>query len=221
MGINIDGMLLELLTRNGSDLFITSRHAPTLRVNGLLTPLDMPESTPEEVEQIVRSFIGDSEMERLAEDLDIDFAYEVRLPGFGVRRFRGCAFYQRLGMSAVLRTIPVQIPTAAELNHMNNTRPMHVITIEDPIEFVYPINKCMIVQRQVGIHVESFSAALRSALREDPDVILVGELRDLDTIQLAVTAAETGHLVLGTLHTLSASQTINRAVNVFPPQRQS
>ena len=256
MGINIDGMLLELLTRNGSDLFITSRHAPTLRVNGLLTPLDMPESTPEEVEQIVRSFIGDSEMERLAEDLDIDFAYEVRLPGFGVRRFRGCAFYQRLGMSAVLRTIPVQIPTAAELllpppvmkliefhqglvlitgptgsgktttlasliNHINNTRPMHVITIEDPIEFVYPINKCMIVQRQVGIHVESFSAALRSALREDPDVILVGELRDLDTIQLAVTAAETGHLVLGTLHTLSASQTINRAVNVFPPQRQS
>ena len=206
MALNLDGILLELLTKSGSDLFISSGHSPALRVNGDMVFLDFEPSKNEDVHELLKNFLTDSDFERLETELDVDFAYETRLPGFGVRRFRGCAFHQRLGTSFVLRSIPIQIPTVTELalpaeimkfldyhqglvlvtgptgsgktttlaaliNHINNTKPLHIITLEDPIEFVYPINKCMIVQRQVGTHVDAFSSALRSALREDPDVI--------------------------------------------------
>jgi twitching motility protein PilT len=105
---------------------------------------------------------------------------------------------------------------AAMVNHLNETEYGHILTIEDPIEFVHDSKKCLINQREVGPHTLSFSNALRSALREDPDCILVGELRDLETIRLALSAAETGHLVFGTLHTSSAAKTIDRIVDVFP-----
>jgi twitching motility protein PilT len=105
---------------------------------------------------------------------------------------------------------------AAMVNHVNENEYAHILTIEDPIEFVHESKKCLINQREVGPHTHSFSAALRSALREDPDVVLVGELRDLETIRLALSAAETGHLVFGTLHTSSAAKTIDRIVDVFP-----
>ena len=105
---------------------------------------------------------------------------------------------------------------AAMVNHLNENEYGHVLTIEDPIEFVHESKKCLINQREVGPHTLSFSNALRSALREDPDAVLVGELRDLETIRLALTAAETGHLVFGTLHTSSAAKTIDRIVDVFP-----
>jgi twitching motility protein PilT len=105
---------------------------------------------------------------------------------------------------------------AAMINHINETEYGHILTIEDPIEFVHPSKKCLINQREVHRDTHGFSEALRSALREDPDVILVGEMRDLETIRLALTAAETGHLVFGTLHTSSAAKTIDRIVDVFP-----
>ena len=105
---------------------------------------------------------------------------------------------------------------AAMVNHVNELEYAHILTVEDPIEFVHESKKCLINQREVGPHTLSFANALRSALREDPDVILVGELRDLETIRLALTAAETGHLVFGTLHTSSAAKTIDRIVDVFP-----
>jgi twitching motility protein PilT len=105
---------------------------------------------------------------------------------------------------------------AAMVNHVNDNEYGHILTVEDPIEFVHESKKCLINQREVGPHTLSFNNALRSALREDPDVILVGELRDLETIRLALTAAETGHLVFGTLHTSSAAKTIDRVVDVFP-----
>ncbi len=105
---------------------------------------------------------------------------------------------------------------AAMINHVNEKEFGHILTVEDPIEFVHESKKCLINQREVGPHTLSFNNALRSALREDPDVILVGELRDLETIRLALTAAETGHLVFGTLHTSSAAKTIDRIVDVFP-----
>jgi twitching motility protein PilT len=110
---------------------------------------------------------------------------------------------------------------AALIHHINLTREAHIITIEDPIEFVHQNNKSLVNQRELGSHTKSFANALKSALREDPDVILVGELRDLETISLAITAAETGHLVFGTLHTNSAPKTIDRIIDVFPGDQQS
>jgi twitching motility protein PilT len=109
---------------------------------------------------------------------------------------------------------------AALLNIINDERRDHIITIEDPIEFIHPSKGCVVNQRQVGPHTGSFARALRAALREDPDVIAIGELRDLETISLALTDAETGHLVLATLHTSSAIRTVNRVLGVFPPNQQ-
>jgi twitching motility protein PilT len=109
---------------------------------------------------------------------------------------------------------------AAMVNHLNETEYGHILTVEDPIEFVHESKKCLINQREVGPHTMSFQNALRSALREDPDAILVGELRDLETIRLAMTAAETGHLVFGTLHTSSAAKTIDRIIDVFPAEEK-
>ena len=109
---------------------------------------------------------------------------------------------------------------AAMINHLNENEYGHILTIEDPIEFVHESKKCLINQREVGPHTLSFNNALRSALREDPDAILVGELRDLETIRLALSAAETGHLVFGTLHTSSAAKTIDRIVDVFPAEEK-
>lgn len=110
---------------------------------------------------------------------------------------------------------------AAMINEINLNKPLHILTIEDPIEYVYPVGKATITQREVGVDVKGFNEALRSALREDPDIILVGELRDYETISLALTAAETGHLVMGTLHTTSAPQTIDRIIDACPSHAQS
>ena len=110
---------------------------------------------------------------------------------------------------------------AAMIDFLNNDFEGHVLTIEDPIEFIHDSKKCLVNQRELGPHTYSFANALRAALREDPDVILVGEMRDLETIQLALTAAETGHLVFGTLHTSSAPKTVDRIIDVFPPNQQA
>jgi len=110
---------------------------------------------------------------------------------------------------------------AALVDLMNRTRQDHIITIEDPIEFVHPSKQCLVTQRQVGVHTRSFKAALRAALREDPDIILVGEMRDLETVSIAIETAETGHLVFGTLHTTTAASTIDRIIDQFPADRQS
>lgn len=110
---------------------------------------------------------------------------------------------------------------AAMIDHANKHRKDHIITVEDPIEFVHQSQGCMVNHREVGLHTESFSAALRGALREDPDIILVGEMRDLETIRLAVEAAATGHLVFGTLHTTNAPKTVDRVIEVFPPEEQN
>ncbi len=144
---------------------------------------------------------------------------------------------EQLGMPPILRElcdkekglILVTGPTgsgksttlAAMIDYLNDTFEGHILTIEDPIEFVHKSKKCLVSQREMGPHTLSFANALRAALREDPDIILVGEMRDLDTIQLALTAAETGHLVFGTLHTSSAPKTVDRIIDVFPPNQQA
>jgi twitching motility protein PilT len=168
-----------------------------------------------------------------------------RVNGFRTRRGEGAVFrtipsvvmtLDDLGLPPILKEIAekekglvlVTGPTgsgksttlAALIDHINETLEGHILTIEDPIEFVHSSKKCLINQREVGQHTESFDAALRGALREDPDVILVGEMRDLETIALALTAAETGHLVFGTLHTSSAPKTVDRVIDVFPATQQ-
>ena len=147
-----------------------------------------------------------------------------------------CESFEKLNLPDVLKTISEEVrglvlvtgitgsgkstTLAAMVEHINNTRSSHVITIEDPIEFLHRDKKCIINQREVGVDTISFADALRGALREDPDVILVGEMRDMETVEIALTAAETGHMVLSTLHTIDAMETINRIVSVFPPYQQ-
>ncbi len=109
---------------------------------------------------------------------------------------------------------------AAMIDHINATRHEHIITIEDPIEFVHPAKKCLLNQREIGKHTQSFNASLRAALREDPDIVLVGEMRDLETTRIAIETAETGHLVFGTLHTSTAASTVDRIINQFPAEEQ-
>jgi len=109
---------------------------------------------------------------------------------------------------------------AALIDHINKTKKEHILTVEDPVEFVHKSRNSLVNQREVGRHTVSFASALKAALREDPDIILVGEMRDLETIELAITAAETGHLVFGTLHTSSAAKTVDRIINVFPTNQQ-
>lgn len=144
-------------------------------------------------------------------------ADDLKLPE-GVRRF--C----RLNKGLVLVTGPTgsgkSTTLAAMIDLINETKADHILTVEDPIEFVHQNKKGLVNQREVGNHTKSFASALKAALREDPDVILVGEMRDLETISLGLTAAETGHLVFGTLHTSSAAKTVDRIINVFPADEQ-
>ncbi|UOD35635.1 type IV pilus twitching motility protein PilT [Deferribacteraceae bacterium V6Fe1] len=133
--------------------------------------------------------------------------------------------FTKLSRGLVLVTGPTgsgkSTTLAAMIDYINSTRKDHILTIEDPVEFVHVNKQCLVNHREVSTHTESFSAALRAALREDPDVILVGEMRDLETIELAITAAETGHLVFGTLHTNSAAKTVDRIIDAFPAGQQA
>ncbi|MGN6110021.1 MAG: type IV pilus twitching motility protein PilT [Kofleriaceae bacterium] len=176
----------------------------------------------------------------------LDDELRFRVNAFVQNRGEGAVFrtiptriprFEELGLPPVLRhlceeekgLVLVTGPTgsgksttlAAMIDYLNETMPGHILTLEDPIEFVHAPKRALVNQREVGTQTQSFHAALRSALREDPDVILVGELRDLETISLALTAAETGHLVFGTVHTSSAAKTVDRLVDVFPPAQQA
>lgn len=193
---------------------------------------------------------GDRKAFEETHDVDFSFEMgdiaRFRVNVFMQRRGEGAVFrtipakilsLDQLGMPAVMKDlcqnerglILVTGPTgsgksttlAAMVDYINKDYEGHIITVEDPIEFVHQSNKCLINQRELLRHTHSFANALRAALREDPDVILVGEMRDLETIQLALTAAETGHLVLSTIHTSSAPDTVNRIIDVFPPSQQS
>ena len=250
----LDAYLTRIVEVGASDFHLSSECLPLARLHGGLVSIGDHVISGDDVSQFARLLLDENDWLTLSERKNIDFSYETTLAGMQ-RRFRCNVYMQNLGLSIVMRAIPLQIPRwdecglppsvidltrfsqglvlvtgatscgksttlAALLRHINENRPLHVITIEDPIEYVYTCEKALIHQRQVGMDVDSFQGALRAALREDPDVILIGELRDLETTQLAITAAETGHLVLGTMHTNSAAKTIDRIIDAFPVDQQ-
>jgi twitching motility protein PilT len=147
-----------------------------------------------------------------------------RLAELGLRNLKPIQKFLSYHNGLILVTGPVgagkTTTLAALVAELNETRDDHIITVEDPIEIVQPARRCNITQREVGPHTKSFASALKGALREDPDVIVIGELRDLETIEMAITAAETGHLVIGTMHTSDAATTLNRLLDVFPSAQQ-
>ena len=250
--INLVEVLEEMLKYNSSDLHLTAKAPPTIRVNGDLQPLPGYEPiSGETVQRVMYAAMTQTQRERFEEELELDFSYA--LPG--VARFRVNVYQQRENLGAAFRVIPVEIkplqdlgipavvanfaslprgfvlvtgPTgsgksttlAALVDLANRTRRDHIMTVEDPIEFLHEHKLCLVNQREVGADTTSFHQALKHVLRQDPDIILVGEMRDLETIQVALTAAETGHLVFATLHTQDAAQTIDRIIDVFPPHQQ-
>ncbi len=205
-----------------------------------------PRLSAQDTENLARGFLDEVQLKRLEEIGDVDFAYSNSFGRFRtsvVRQRLGLDLVFRvistnlrtmddLGLPQILKKLteyhnglvlvtgPVgsgkSTTLASLVNEVNNNRHDHIITLEDPIEYIIKTKGCKVTQREVHTHTRSFAAALRGALREDPDVIMVGEMRDLETISLAITASETGHLVLGTLHTGSASRTLDRVLDVFP-----
>ncbi|HKK53767.1 MAG TPA: PilT/PilU family type 4a pilus ATPase [Myxococcota bacterium] len=244
--------LLRLgLEKGASDIHFQVGYLPLYRFHGELVELRYKVLTPQDTEEIVRILI---EHDPLGQDLDFnerDLAYE--LPGEG--RFRVNISRQRRFFNIVLRVIPLQIKSFADLNlpsvlgdiaqvrrgfvlvtgptgmgksttlatmlnEVNRERKSKIVTVEDPIEFVFTHDRSIITQREIGTDTASFPDALRAALRQDPDVIMVGEMRDLETVDTSLKAAETGHLVFSTIHTADVASTINRLVSFFPPEEQ-
>src|SRR6266481_2776312 len=206
-GITLSELLKKMIEMGGSDLHITTNSAPRVRVHGRLRPLDMPPLTAADTKSLAYSVLTDAQKHRFEENLELDFSFGLK----NLARFRGNVFNQRGAVASVFRTIPWEI---------NSEREEHMITIEDPIEFLHNHKKCLVNQREVHADTHSFANSLRAALREDPDVVLIGEMRDLETIESALRIAETGHLTFATLHTNSASSTINRIIDVFPAHQQ-
>lgn len=246
----LDAYFKAMKERGASDLHISVGAPPMIRLHGDMVKLTDKPLTPTDNAQLLFEIMSDHQKEKFKKTRDLDFAYQVedarfRCNVFMDRMGMGGVFriiptkiltIEQLGLpEAVLKFCSYKkglvlvtgatgsgksTTLAALIDHLNSTRNEHIITVEDPIEFVHTNKRCLINQREVGTHTLSFANALRAALREDPDIILVGEMRDLETIELAITAAETGHLVFGTLHTSSAAKTIDRIINVFPTEQQ-
>jgi twitching motility protein PilT len=213
--MDITQLLAFGVQEGASDCHLSAGEPPMLRVNGDLKKLDYAALTKEEVHALVYDIMGDAQRKAFEETHECDFSFEMGT----VARFRVNVFMQRKGTGPTGSGKSTTL--AAMIDYLNTTFEGHILTVEDPIEFVHQSKKCLVNQRELGPHTNSFANALRAALREDPDAILVGEMRDLETIQLALTAAETGHIVFGTLHTSSAPKTVDRIIDVFPPNQQA
>lgn len=247
----INDLLRSMLDRNGSDLFITAGAPPSIKVDGLLSPLTNQPLTPSHTQMLVRSIMNDRQLREFEKTMECQFAISVP----GMSRFRVSAFTQRGSYGMVLRTINTDIPNFEELNlppimpdismtkrglvifvggtgsgkstslaamvgYRNKNSHGHIVTIEDPIEYMHPHESCVVTQREVGVDTESYEIALKNTLRQAPDVILLGEIRDRETMDYAVAFAETGHLCLSTLHANSTNQALDRIINFFPEERR-
>lgn len=243
--MTIQDILAAARGAGASDIHVSVGLPTALRVDGALGPAPFS-LTPAEAEALIRGLVPPLLLADFEAGRDVDFAFAAPGGRQRVNVFRQQGALAatirllngriptlgELGLPEVLLRLAdrpaglvlVTGPTgsgksttlAAAIQHVNQSRPAHILTIEDPVEYVYPAGQALIHQRELGRDTPSFAAALRSALREDPDVILVGEMRDYETISAAVTAAETGHLVFSTLHTMSAAQTIDRIIDACP-----
>lgn len=244
-------LLRNLLTKGGSDLFVTVGAPPSMKIDGKMAPATNQPLTSSHVQVLVRSIMNDKQSREFEETQECNFA--ISLPN--VSRFRVNAFAQRGSPGMVLRVINSEIPKfeslklppvlrdismtkrglvifvggtgsgkstslAAMVGYRNENSFGHIVTIEDPIEFVHKHKNCIITQREVGVDTEDYDIALKNTLRQAPDVILIGEIRDRETMEHAIAFAETGHLCLSTLHANSTNQALDRIINFFPDERR-
>ncbi len=244
-------LLRMMVSKDGSDLFITTGSPPAMKVDGRVTTVSKQNLSPSHTQMLTRSIMNDKQVSEFEEKQECNFS--ISLPG--VARFRVNAFVQRGSTGMVLRIINSEIPGFEELNlppilkdiamtkrglvifvggtgsgkstslasmvdYRNQNSHGHIITIEDPVEFVHDHGKCLVTQREVGVDTESYEIALKNTLRQAPDVILIGEVRDRETMEHAIAFAETGHLCLTTLHANSTNQALDRIINFFPDERR-
>ncbi len=248
----VNDLLRLMVTRNGSDLFLTADFPPAIKVDGKVTKVSPQPLTGAHTMALARAIMNDKQAADFERTKECNFAISPA----GIGRFRCSAFLQQSHVGIVLRTIPQEIPTidslglprvlkdvaltkrgliimvgatgsgkttsqAAMLDWRNENTYGHIITVEDPVEFVHPHKNCIVTQREIGIDTDSWEMALKNALRQAPDVILMGEIRDRETMDLAVAFAETGHLCMATLHANSSNQALDRMINFFPEERRT
>jgi len=248
----INDLLRLMVSRSGSDLFITGDFPPAMKVDGKITKVSPQPLNAGHTLALARAIMNDKQAAEFERTKECNFA--ISPPGVG--RFRVNAFIQQGKVGMVMRVIPATLPTidglgvpqvlkdvvmskrglcilvgatgsgksttlAAMVDWRNENSYGHIITIEDPVEFVHPHKNCVITQREVGLDTDSWEAALKNTLRQAPDVILMGEVRDRETMEHAVAFAETGHLCLCTLHANSANQALDRIINFFPEERRA
>jgi twitching motility protein PilU len=241
-----------MVSRNGSDLFITAEFPPAIKVDGADHQGITPAAHAQHTLALARSIMSDKQAAEFERTKECNFAISPS----GIGRFRVNAFIQQGTLGMVLRVIPLTLPTidglglpqvlkevamtkrglcifvgatgsgkstslAAMVDWRNENSFGHIITVEDPVEFVHPHKNCVVTQREVGLDTDSWEAALKNTLRQAPDVILMGEIRDRETMEHAVAFAETGHLCLATLHANSANQALDRIINFFPEERRA
>jgi twitching motility protein PilU len=244
-------LLRLMLSKGGSDLFITAGFPPAMKIDGRMTPVSSQALTGSHTADLARAIMNDKQAAGFELTKEANFAIS---PG-DLGRFRVSAFMQMGAVGMVLRVITTTIPKfedlelpdvlkevimtkrglaimvgatgsgksttlAAMVGYRNENSYGHIITIEDPVEFVHPHKNCVITQREVGVDTDSFEAALKNSLRQAPDVIQIGEIRDRETMEHAIAFAETGHLCLATLHANSANQALDRIINFFPEERR-
>ena len=248
--MEIQEVIRHALKYNATDVHLSAYIKPAIRAMGSIKILDMEPIGPELLHAEIEKYLSPVHIERFNKEHNIDTTITVdgmRVRTHIYKSTNGLSLALRLLKNNILSLEALGIPEvvkellsvthglilvtgatgagksttlAAMIEHINANDNKHIITIEDPVEFFLSCKKSLITQREVGTHTNSFNNALRSGLREDPDIIMLGELRDLETIQLALTAAETGHLVLATLHTKSAAGTVSRIIDVFPTKSQ-
>ena len=246
----MDELLVSLFKKGGSDLFIIAGAAPSMRIHGKVTPVMEKKLSAEHTLALAQSLMSDEERADFRATKECNFA--IALPG--ISRFRVNALVQRGSAGLVVRIIPNEIPSFADLHmpdilsqvamtkrglvifvggtgsgkstslasmidYRNENSNGHIITIEDPVEFVHHHKGCIVTQREVGTDTESFEVGLKNTLRQAPDVILIGEIRDQKTMEHAIAFAETGHLCLATLHANNTNQALDRIINFFPEAR--